>query len=116
MAVGRSVVQAGTSPRQFEALPEHPDRLRAHLLADAEAAGQKLLRTARLRADTTVIPANVAYPADSGPLAKAVGKMARTVRRVQAAVGATRTRARDGRRAAARRVREIADKLRTGPS
>ncbi len=79
----------------------------------AKAAGQKLLRTARLRADTTVIPANVAYPTDSGLLAKAVGKMARTVRRVQAAGGATRTRARDRRRAAARRVREIAGKLRT---
>jgi transposase, IS5 family len=79
----------------------------------AKAAGQKLLRTARLRADTTVIPANVAYPTDSGLLARAVGKMARTVRRVQAAGGATRTRARDRRRAAARRVREIASKLRT---
>jgi IS5 family transposase len=39
----------------------------------AKAAGQKLLRTARVRADTTVIPANVAYPADSGLLAKAAG-------------------------------------------
>jgi IS5 family transposase len=60
-----------------------------------------------------VIGANVAYPADAGLLAKAVGKMARTARRVQAAGGATRTRARDRRRAAARRVREIASKLRT---
>src|ERR1700739_2232036 len=32
----------------------------------AWAAGQELLRTARVRADTTVIPANVAYPTDSG--------------------------------------------------
>jgi IS5 family transposase len=79
----------------------------------AKAARQKLLRTARVRADTTVIPANVAYPTDSGLLARAVGKMARTVRRVQAAGGATRTRARDRRRAAGRRVREIASKLRT---
>ena len=79
----------------------------------ARAAGQKLLRTARVRADTTVIPADVAYPTDSGLLARAVGKIARTVRRVQAAGGATRTRARDRRRAAARRVREIASKLRT---
>lgn len=37
--------------------------------------------------------------------------MARTVRRVQAAGGATRTRTRDRRRAASRRVREIASKL-----
>jgi IS5 family transposase len=36
----------------------------------ARAAGQKLLRTARVRADTTVIGANVAYPADAGLLAR----------------------------------------------
>ena len=79
----------------------------------AKAAGEKLLRTARVRADTTVIAANVAYPTDSGLLAKAVGKLARTVRRVQAAGGATGTHMTDRRRAAARRVREIAAKLRT---
>jgi IS5 family transposase len=38
----------------------------------AKAAGHKLLRTARVRADTTVIGANGAYPADCGLLAKAV--------------------------------------------
>jgi transposase, IS5 family len=77
----------------------------------AKAAGQKLLRTARVRADTTVISANVAYPTDSGLLAKAVGKLVRTARRVQAAGGATATVMTDRRRAAARRVREIASKL-----
>jgi IS5 family transposase len=79
----------------------------------AKAAGQKLLRTARLRADTTVISANVAYPTDSGLLARAVGKMVRAARRVQAAGGATGTVLRDRRRAAARRVRQIASKLRS---
>jgi IS5 family transposase len=79
----------------------------------AKAAGQKLLRTARVRADTTVIPANVAYPTDSGLLAKAVGKMVRAARRVQAAGGATGTVMRDRRRAAARRVRQIAARLRS---
>src|SRR6201998_2877256 len=49
----------------------------------AKAAGQKLLRTSRLRADTTVVPANVAYPTDSGLLAKAVGKLVRAARRVE---------------------------------
>jgi IS5 family transposase len=77
----------------------------------AKAAGDKLLRTARVRADTTVICANVAYPTDSGLLAKAVGKLVRTARRVQAAGGATATVMTDRRRAAARRVREIASKL-----
>jgi IS5 family transposase len=79
----------------------------------AKAAGQKLLRTARVRADATVICANVAYPTDSGLLAKAVGKLVRTGRRVQAAGGATGTVMTDRRRAAARRVRQIASKLRT---
>jgi len=79
----------------------------------AKAAGDKLLRTARVRADTTVICANVAYPADSGLLAKAVGKLVRTARRVQAAGGAPATMMTDRRRAAARRMREIAAKLRT---
>ena len=79
----------------------------------AKAAGNKLLRTSRVRADTTVIPANVAYPTDSGLSAKAVGKLTRTVRRVQAAGGATGTTFVDRRRAAGRRVREIASKLRS---
>jgi transposase, IS5 family len=79
----------------------------------AKAAGQKLLRTARVRADTTVISANVAYPTDSGLLAKAVGKLVRTARRVQAAGGATGTVMTDRRRAAARRVRQIASTLRS---
>jgi len=60
----------------------------------------KLLRTTRLRADTTVVPADVAYPTDSGLLAKAVRRIAVTGRRIQAAGGATRTRLRD--RAAAK--------------
>jgi len=79
----------------------------------AKAAGAKLLRTGRVRADTTVIGANVAYPTDSGLLAKAVGKLVRTARRVQAAGGATATTMTGRRRAAARRVRAIAAKLRT---
>jgi IS5 family transposase len=79
----------------------------------AKAAQAKLLRTARVRADTTVIGANVAYPADSGLLAKAAGKLVRAARRVQAAGGAPDTTMTGRRRAAARRVREIAAKLRS---
>jgi transposase, IS5 family len=79
----------------------------------ARAAERKLLRTARVRADTTVISANVAYPTDSGLLAKAVGKLVRTTRRVQAAGGATGTVMTDRRRAAARRMRQIASTLRS---
>ena len=56
----------------------------------------------------------MAYPTDSGLLARAVGKMARTVRRVQAAGGATRTRD-DGTGGGPLPggSREIATKLRT---
>jgi IS5 family transposase len=79
----------------------------------AKAAGQKLLRTARVRTDTTVIGANVAYPTDCGLLAKAVGKLVRAARRVQAAGGATGTVMTDRRRAAGRRVRQVAISLRS---
>src|SRR3954449_1841188 len=79
----------------------------------AKAAEAKLLRTHRIRADTTVVPANVAYPTDSGLLAKAVRRIATTGRRVQAAGGATRTRVRDRSRAAGTRARGIAARLRT---
>jgi IS5 family transposase len=78
----------------------------------AKAAEAKLLRTTRLRADTTVVPADVAYPTDSGLLAKAVRRIAAAGRRVQAAGGATRTRLRDRGRSAGRRAREIGAKLR----
>lgn len=57
-----------------------------------KAAAAKLIRTDKVRADTTVVEAAVAYPTDSGLLAKAVGAIAATVTRIQAAGGATRTR------------------------
>lgn len=76
-----------------------------------KAAQAKLLRTDKVRADTTVIAAAVAYPTDSGLLAKAIGSMAGTVARIKAAGGATRTRARDRRRTAGRRARSIAATL-----
>jgi len=72
---------------------------------------QKLLRTARVRTDTTVVGANVAYPTDSGLLAKAAGKLARAARWLQAAGGASGTVMTDRRWSAARRVQEIAAKL-----
>ena len=65
-----------------------------------------------MRADTTVIAANVAYPTDAGLLAKAVGKLVRAARRVQAAGGATGTVMTDRRRAAGRRAREMAATMR----
>ena len=85
----------------------------------AKAAEAKLLRTNRIRVDTTVVPANVAYPTDSGLLAKAIRRIAATGKRIQAAGGATRTRVRDRSRAAgqagARDRRQAADPLGGGP-
>jgi len=78
----------------------------------AKAAQAKLLRTTRLRADTTVVPANVSYPTDSSLLAKAVRRIAATGRRIQAAGGATRTHVRDRSRSAGKRAHQIASKLR----
>jgi IS5 family transposase len=78
----------------------------------AKAAEAKLLRTNRVRADTTVVPADVAYPTDSGLLAKAIRRIAVTGRRIQAAGGATRTSVRDRSGAAGKRAHGIAAKLR----
>jgi transposase, IS5 family len=78
----------------------------------AKAAEAKLLRITRLRADTTVVTANVSYPTDAGLLAKAVRRIAATGRRIQAAGGAIRTRIRDRSRAAGKRAHAIAAKLR----
>jgi IS5 family transposase len=78
----------------------------------AKAAEAKLLRTSRLRADTTVVPADVAYPTDSGLLAKAIRRIAATGRRIQAAGGALRTRLRDRSWSAGKRAHGIAAKLR----
>jgi IS5 family transposase len=79
----------------------------------AKAADAKLLRCTRVRVDTTVVPANVAYPTDSGLLAKAVRRIAATGRRIQAAGGAVRTKVRDRSRAAGRRAHDLNAKLRT---
>src|ERR687890_505680 len=78
----------------------------------AKAAQTKLLRTARLRADTTVVPADVAYPTDSGLLAKSVHRIAATGRRIRGAGGAIRTRLRDRSRCAGTKARAIGAKLR----
>lgn len=71
----------------------------------AKAAAAKLLRTSKIRVDTTVVEANVEYPTDSGLLAKAISRIAATVRRVQAAGGTVRTKIRDRRRLVVRRGR-----------
>lgn len=78
----------------------------------AKAAENKVIRLDKVRADTTVVEANVAYPTDSGLLAKGVAKLARLSRRIKAAGLATRTTARDRTRSVRRRAHSIAAWLR----
>jgi IS5 family transposase len=80
------------------------------LLAKANEA--TLVKTGKVRADTTVVSANVEYPTDTGLLARVVTKIGGLVRRIKATGAAGRTRFRDRSRAAGRRVRAIASKLR----
>jgi transposase, IS5 family len=77
-----------------------------------KAAAGKLLRTDKVRADTTVVEGDVGYPTDSGLLARGVGTICRTVARIKTLGGATRTWMRDRRRSAGRHARAIASKLR----
>ena len=44
-----------------------------------KANADKLVKLDKVRADTTVVPGNVAYPTDSGLLAKGVARLARSV-------------------------------------
>jgi IS5 family transposase len=79
----------------------------------AKATEAELVRTIKLRADTTVVPSNVSYPTDSGLLAKAIRRIGGVGKRIQAAGGATRTRVRDRSRAAGKRAHAIGFKLRS---
>jgi IS5 family transposase len=90
--------------------PAGVDQLNQMLLATA--AEHKVLRTHKVRVDTTVVDANVCYPTDAGLVAKAISKLARTIQRVQTAGGARRTYARDRRRAARRHAHRLARSLR----
>ena len=78
----------------------------------ARAASAKVLKTNRVRADTTVVPANVAYPTDSGLLAKGVAKMAKAVERLKASGLAPRVKTRDRTQLVRRHARSIGANLR----
>jgi IS5 family transposase len=76
------------------------------------ASEHKVLRTHRVRADTTVVEANVCYPTDAGLLGRGIATLAATIGRIRAAGAATRTKVRDRRRSARRRAHRIARTLR----
>lgn len=86
------------------------DALNEALLA--KAAQARVLKTNRVRADTTVVEANVAYPTDSGLLAQGVAKLAKTVTTLRGLGVATRTRVRNRSRSMRRRARAIGANLR----
>ena len=78
----------------------------------AKAAESKLLRADAVRADTTVIPANVAYPSDAGLLGKGVRRLTRLVGQVKTAGLARRTHFRDRTLSCRRRAHAIGAWLR----
>ena len=71
-----------------------------------------MLKTDQVRADTTVIEANVAYPSDSSLLAKYVAKIVRVARKVQGQGLATRTTVTDRTRSVRSRARSVGANLR----
>ena len=86
------------------------DHLNEALLRKAMAA--HVVKLDRVRADSTVVPANVSYPTDSGLLSKGVAKLTKTVRAIQALGLARRTSFRDRTRSVRRRAHQIAAWLR----
>lgn len=78
----------------------------------AKASESKLLKADAVRADTTVIPANVAYPSDAGLLGKGVRRLTRLVGQLQAMGLARRTRFRDRTLSCRRRAHAIGAWLR----
>ena len=74
--------------------------------------GQGIKDQPGARADTTVVPADVAYPTDSGLLAKGVAKMAKAVERLKDAGLAPRVGARDRTGLMRRHARSIGANLR----
>jgi transposase, IS5 family len=86
------------------------DGLNEALLAKAQ--GAKVLKTNKVRADTTVVPANVAYLTDSGLLAKGVAKMAKSIEKLKGAGLGSKTRSRDRTQMMRARARSIGANLR----
>jgi IS5 family transposase len=81
------------------------DELNAELLA--VAVERKVLRSRRLRVDTTVVEADIRSPTDSGLCAHAVSRLTRLAKRVKLGGLAPRSRVRDRRRSVGKRVRAL---------
>jgi IS5 family transposase len=77
-----------------------------------KAAEQKVVKIDRVRADTTVVPANVTYPSDSGLLDRGVARLSRLATQLKEMGLARRTRFRDRTRSMRRRGHAIGTWLR----
>jgi IS5 family transposase len=89
--------------------PETIDDLNTTLLR--AAVERRVLRSRRLRVDTTATEADVRYPTDSGLGAHAVSRLSRGVGRIKSAGLAARTRFRDRRRSAGKIIRKVSHAL-----
>ena len=78
----------------------------------AKADGAKVVKLDKVRADTTVVEANVAYPSDAGLLAKGISQLTKLVDKLQAAGYASRTGFRNRTRSVRRRTHAIGAWLR----
>jgi IS5 family transposase len=85
--------------------PELVEELNAELLS--LAVESRVLRSRRLRVDTTVVEADIRRPTDSGLCAHAVSRLTRLAKRIEAIGLAPRGRLRDRRRSIGKRVRAI---------
>jgi IS5 family transposase len=85
--------------------PELLEELNGELLS--LAVERKVLRSRRLRVDTTVVEADIRSPTDSGLCAHAVSRLTRLARRITASGLAPKRRLRDRRRSVGKRVRAI---------
>jgi transposase, IS5 family len=78
----------------------------------AKATEARVVKLNRVRADTTVVEANVAYPSDSGLLAQGVARIAAVTKTLKAMGLATRTRLADRTRSVRSKARSINANLR----
>jgi IS5 family transposase len=81
------------------------EELNAELLS--LAVERRVLRSRRLRVDTTIVEADVRSPTDSGLCAHVVSRLTRLGKRIRATGLASRSRLRDRRRSVGKRVRAL---------
>ena len=106
IAIGGRVPDPTTLMKLTKRLgPELLDELNHELLA--LAVERKVLRSRRLRVDTTVVESDTRSPTDSGLCAHAVSRLTRLAKRVKGAGLAAGARLCDRRRSVGKRVRAI---------